>query len=203
MSTRYQFLMEEQREDAVAGRSRWIIDPTTTGVDFSVRMAKVATVEGRFDRVEGTIVFDDVPQRSRVDLRIDAASIDTRNFVRDFHLRTADYLDVKRFPTITFVSTDVAAVDAATYRVTGDLTIQNTTRAISLDVTCDEETTDEGGRRRSFAAEAQIYRKAFGVDPGVAGFGFLIGDKVAVRVRAEAVEKRESGMKEEAYAAHQ
>ena len=125
----------EPVQGVVSGYTRWTINPASTYVDFSVKMLKAVTVEGHFDKLEGAVVFDDdVPQRSRVDLVIDAAGIDTRNFIRDLHLRTADYLDVKRFPTITFVSTEVTPVNPRTYRVTGDLTICGTTRAISLDV---------------------------------------------------------------------
>jgi polyisoprenoid-binding protein YceI len=133
-----------------SGQTRWIIDPAaSTHVNFSVTMLNAVSVEGRFGRVEGVVVIDDAPQRSWVDLAIDAASIDTRNLIRDLHLRSADYLDVKRFPTIAFVSTDVTMIDAATYRVSGDLTIHGTTRAISLDVACNEWTTEEGDRCRT------------------------------------------------------
>ena len=193
----------QHQQDTMAGRTRWAIDPANTQVDFSVKMMRISTVEGSFDEVEGTIVFDDdAPQRSRVDLKIYTVGIDTRNFVRDFHLRTADYLDVERFPTIAFASTNVAAVGAMTYRVAGDLTIRGVAREISLDVTCDEQITDRGERRRTFTAKTRIYRKDFGVDPGVAGFGFLVGDEVTVSVRGEAAEQRDGGIEEETHAAH-
>ena len=182
----------EPIQGIVSGQTRWTIDPASTLADFSVKMLNAVSVEGRFGRVEGVVVIDDyVPQRSRVDLTIDAASIDTRNLIRDLHLRSADYLDVKRFPTIAFVSTDVTVIDATTYRLSGDLTIRGTTRAISLDVAWNEWITEMGERRRSFTAETQIYRKEFGIDPGVAGFGFLIGNEVVVRVDGEAVETTE------------
>ena len=169
-------------------RTRWTIDPARTEVGFSVGLMNFATVRGRFARAEGTALLQDAaPHWSRVDLSVDAASVDTRNPVRDFHLRTAEYLDAGRFPEITFRSTHVVPLDAATYRVTGDLTIRGITRTVSLDVVTDETMPEPG--RRGFSARTLIHRKDFGVDPGTAGLGFLIGDEVYVCVRGEAVEQ--------------
>jgi polyisoprenoid-binding protein YceI len=185
---------EHMQEPVFGRRARWCIDPDRLEIRFSVGLMKVANVEGRFGELEGAVVLDDgAPHWSRVDLFIEAASINTRNPVRDFHLRTKDYLDAKQFPCITFKSTHVVPLDDKTYRVTGDLTIRGVTREISLDVAHDGEIDELGARRRRFSAETRIYRKDFGIDPGVAGLGFLIGNEVTVRVRGEAVEQPRCG----------
>ena len=93
-------------QGSVSGRrSRWTIDPRRMEICFSVELMKVVTVEGRFGKVEGTSVLNDgAPHWFHVDLSIEAASVDTRNPFRDFHLRTRDYLYAKRFPHIAFAS---------------------------------------------------------------------------------------------------
>ena len=185
---------EHGQHFASGKRPRWIVDPSCLEIRFSVGLMKVASVEGSFGEVEATIALDDAaPYWSRVNLSIEATSIDTRNPVRDFHLRSKGYLDTKRFPTIKFASSHVVPLDDKTYRVTGDLTIRGVSRNVSLDVAHDGEIVELGARRRRFSAETRIYRKDFGVDPGVAGLGFLIGNEVTVRVSGEALEQPRSG----------
>ena len=190
----------------LSGRqARWTVDTDNLEICFSVGLMKVATVEGRFGKAEGTIVLDDgSPHWSRVDLSIEAYSIDTRNPVRDYHLRTRDYLDAQRFPHSAFASSHVVPLDDTTYWVTGELTIRGATREISLDVAHDEENVELGACRRRFSAQTKIDRKDFGIDPGVAGLGFLIGSEVTVRVRGEALERPRSGLdlREETYEKH-
>ena len=183
-------------------RARWTVDTDDLEICFSVGLMKVATVKGRFGKAEGTIMLDDgAPHWSRVDLSIEASSIDTRNPVRDYHLQTRDYLDAGRFPYIAFASSHVVPRDDTTSRVTGDLTIRGVTRELCLDVAHDEDTVELGARRRRFSAEARIDRKDFGIDPGIVGLGFLIGSEVTVRVRGEAIERPRSGvdLREESY----
>ena len=187
-------LTEHGQLFASGKRARWFVDPSSLEIRFSVGFMKVASVEGSFSEVEATIVLDDAaPHWSRVNLSIEAASIDTRNPVRDFHLRTRDYLDTKRFPAIKFASSHVVALDDKTYRVTGDLIILGVSREVSLDVAHEGEFVELGARRRRFSAETRIYRKDFEVDPGVAGLGFLIGNEVTVRVSGEALEQPRCG----------
>lgn len=196
---------EPKQRPAFAGRGRWSVDPDRLEIHFSVEFSKIATVEGRFGKAEGAIVLDDgAPRWSRVDLFINAASIDTRNPIRDFHLRARDYLDVKRFPQITFECAHVVPLEDTTYRLTGDLTIRGITRQIFLYVEQGWDIVELGARRRRFSAETRINRKDFGVDPGVAGLGFLIGNEVTVRVSGEALERPRSGtaMREESHEAN-
>lgn len=125
---------------APAARTTWQIDPAASRVEFAIgkRLAFVRrlTVTGRFTDVRGKISLDErEPSAARADVTIGAASIDTGNARRDTHLRTADFFDVERYPTLRFTSRRIAAIDAAAgrYRVTGDLTIRDVTREVQLD----------------------------------------------------------------------
>lgn len=158
----------------------WILDPARTEVAFAVGLMGMSTVTGRFHRVAGSLTDEEVT------LRIETASIDTGNAMRDRHLRGRDILAGDRYPFITFVSTAIAPVDAVTYAVTGDLTIRGHARRISLTVTCDEPDAAMV-ERRCFAVETRLSRKAFGVGPSPLNFGMLIGNDVTVRIRGEGV----------------
>src|SRR5688572_9518662 len=99
-------------------RQEWTIDPSHSGVHFTLRHMVVSKVRGAFRQFEGTIRFDENdPAASRVSVRIDAASIDTREARRDEHLRSADFFDVEHHPALTFQSTKVEKVDGNVYRV--------------------------------------------------------------------------------------
>src|SRR5919109_868488 len=114
----------------------WQIDPAHSLVEFAVKHMMFTTVKGRFGSLHGTIVDDAAdPSRSSVEVEIDAASIDTRDEKRDAHLRSADFLDVENYPTITFKSSRVERAGRDRLRVIGDLTIHGTTRAVVLDTT--------------------------------------------------------------------
>lgn len=180
--------------DHETGPGRWVVDPAETEIRFSVGLVGFLTVEGRFANAEGTVVLDDgAPHRSHVDLSIEAASIDTRNPIRDLHLRSRSYLDVRRYPRIGFESARVVSPGEKSYRVTGDLTLRGVTREVTLDVVHEEDTVEAEVQRRRFSVEMTLDRKDFGVDPGVAGLGFLIGDDVTVRGLARAAERHGSG----------
>ena len=132
---------QHTQEPVFGRRARWCVDPDRLEIRFSVGLMGVATVEGRFGKVRGKIVLDEgSPHRSRMDLSVEAASIDTRNPVRDFHPRTKDYLHAKQFPRIVFENARVSPLGEKTYRIIGDLTIREVTREISLDAAQDEDT---------------------------------------------------------------
>ena len=157
--------------------AHWEFDPTRTEVTFAVGLSGFTTVRGRFRRVRGSLRED------RLDLQIEAASIDTGNQMRDRHLRGRDVLDVKRYPRIAFTSKAIVPVDDATYRVTGELAIRGRARPLTLSVLCG----DPAGARRTFVAESGLQRKDFGVGPSALNFGFLIGNSVQIRVQGEIV----------------
>lgn len=172
----------------------WDIDPVHSSVEFSVRHAMVATVKGRFNSFSGAIEVAEDVGRSRAEATIDAGSIDTRNEDRDTHLRSPDFLDVERFPTITFTTTGVEPGAAeGEYRVHGDLTIRGVTRGVVLDVAFNGTSTDPfGNLRAGLEASTTISRKDFGLTwnaPLETG-GVLVGDRVKINLDISAVKRR-------------
>ena len=112
----------------------YTIDPAHSTAGFKVRHLMVANVRGEFSKVTGTVVFDaSAPENSKVEAHIDATTIHTRDEQRDAHLKSADFLDVEKFPEITFVSKKIAGADGE-WKVTGDLTIHGVTKEVTLDV---------------------------------------------------------------------
>jgi len=170
-------------------KTTWSIDSAHSGVHFSVKHLVVATVRGQFDKVSGAVVIDPQdPAGSSVHAVIDAASIDTREPQRDAHLRSPDFLDVERFPTIEFRSTTVARTEAG-YNVTGDLTIHGVTRSVvlSVEATDDEIRDHVGNIKRAATAKTKINRKDFGLTWNVAleTGGFVVGDEIRIEIDVE------------------
>src|SRR6266581_3107955 len=113
----------------------WQIDPTHSHASFAVRVLSVSTTRGRFHALRGHLHIDEQnPANSWVDAEVEAASIDTHNKLRDAHLRSAAFFDVKNYSTITFTSTHVEHVGGQNYQVTGNLTLHGVTRPITFDV---------------------------------------------------------------------
>lgn len=171
----------------------WDIDPAHSGVEFSVRHAMVATVRGRFNGFSGTIEVGNEPAGSTTDVTIEAASIDTGNGDRDNHLRSPDFLDVERFPTLRFQTTRVAAgEEEGEYRVFGYLTIRDMTREVELAATYNGTSTDPWGNLRAgLEAATTIYRKDWGLtwNAALEAGGVLVGDKVKVTLDISAVKR--------------
>lgn len=171
----------------------WEIDAAHTGVEFSVRHAMVATVRGRFNVFSGTIEVGDDLTRSTTDLTIDAASIDTGSADRDAHLRSVDFLDVERFPTLRFRATRVEHGErAGTYRIVGDLTIRDVTREVELATTYNGTATDPWGNLRAgLEAETTINRRDWGLtwNTALEAGGILVGDKVKITLDISAVKR--------------
>ncbi len=148
----------------------WRIERDHSRVEFTAdkRLAfiKKLQVTGRFAAVEGTIVIDEGdPARSRVEVTIGAASVATRQARRDAHLLQAAFFDAERYPALTFRSRAVAVLDRADgrYRVTGDLTIRDVTRPVTLDVTAEPAPTGAGQSRRRFTSALTLNRRDFGI----------------------------------------
>lgn len=176
-------------------KSTWAIDPAHSLVEFAVKHMMIATVKGRFTGVEGTITADpDDLSQTEVSVRIDAATVDTREQQRDEHLRSADFFEVETFPEITFASTDVTHVSEDEYKLTGDLTIRDVTRPVSLDVTFNGSGKDPWGNQRlGFSAEGKVNRKDFGLtwNTALETGGFLVGDDVKISIEVQAVKQGE------------
>ncbi len=172
--------------------SQWNFDLSHSSINFHVRHLMVSKVHGRFTKWDGTLELDDQDlTRSRLDVTIDAASIDTKEEKRDAHLRSPDFLEVEKFPTITFKSTSITR-DGDDYRVAGELTIHGVTKPVTLQVEGGERVVDPwGGTRTGFSAKTSISRKEFGLTWNVAmeAGGFLVGDKLDINLEIEAVQK--------------
>jgi polyisoprenoid-binding protein YceI len=168
------------------------IDPAHSGVTFKVRHLMIAHVRGDFTKVSGSVNFDDAtPAASSIDVTIDAASIHTREPQRDEHLRSADFLDVAKYPSITFKSKSVTPAGKDTYEVTGDLTIHGVTEpvAFTVDAVTPEAKDPWGGLRRGASAELTISRKDFGLtwNATLESGGFMVGDEIHINLEVELV----------------
>ena len=168
----------------------WTIDPAHTLVEFSAKHMMFTTVKGRFTRVSGTIVdVADEPTRSSVEVEIDAASITTGDPQRDGHVKSADFLDVENFPTLTFRSRRIEGTRER-FKVIGDLTIRGTTREVTLDAEFQGTATNPWGKTvAGFTAQTEINRKDFGLNWNVVleSGGVLVSDRVKISVDVEAV----------------
>jgi polyisoprenoid-binding protein YceI len=176
------------------GISTWQIDPNHSLVEFSAKHMMITTVKGRFGKVSGIITVDERnPDRSQVGAEIDVASIDTRTDERDQHLRSADFLDVEQYPTITFESRRIEGSSknpGDEFRVIGDLTIRGTTREVTLDAVYEGMGKDPwGGQRVSFSATTKIDRRNFGLtwNQALEAGGVLVGSDIKISIEVQAV----------------
>jgi len=177
--------------------SVWDIDATHSSAEFSIKHMMVATVKGRFDKVTGTINLDDKnPTKSTVDLIIDPSTIDTHEPKRDGHLKSPDFFDVAKFPTITFKSTKIEKSGKGKFKVTGDLTMHGVTKPVSLVVEGPSAPMKNpwGGTSSGVSASGKINRKDWGLTwnkPLEAAGGVLVGDEVTLDVNLELLKKAE------------
>ena len=173
----------------------WHIDPAHSHIQFSVRHMMISTVRGRFERFTGTIEADEQdPTRSRVEVQIDAASIDTRTPQRDADLRGPNFLDVEKYPTITFKSKRIERLDATHGRIIGDLTIRGVTKEVVLDVEYAGQAKSPWGTiSAGFSARTKINRKDWGLTWNVAleTGGVLVGDEITVEIEVELIKQAE------------
>jgi polyisoprenoid-binding protein YceI len=167
----------------------YTIDPVHSTAGFKVRHMMVSNVKGEFSGVSGTVVIDPGdPANSKVNASIDVATLHTRDEQRDTHLKSAEFLDLEKFPAIAFTSKSIAGADGE-WKVTGDLTIHGVTREIVLDVEGPSpEAKDPWGNVRSGAsATAKINRKEFGLVWNVVleTGGMLVGEDIAITLELE------------------
>ena len=166
------------------------LDPNHVTVGFVARHLVVAKVRGSFRSVAGTITVAEDPQLSTVDVTIDAASIDTGQSDRDKHLRSADFLDVANFPTLTFRGTRVQRRRADHFVVLGDLTIRGTTRPVELAVDFEGVARSPYGHDLfAITATTEIDREAFGLtwNQVLETGGVAVGKIIKIEITAEAV----------------
>jgi len=180
--------------DSIPGASArgtsWRIDPAHSHVEFSVRHLMISSVKGAFGDVRGTVWIDDSDATTAlVDITIQVDSIDTRQEQRDAHLRSADFFDVARFPTITFRSRTVEGNhEESEFRLVGDLTIRDVTREIVLAVSSEGSLIDPwGAERAGFSAQGKIDRTDFGLtwNQALEAGGVLVGNDIKISVEVE------------------
>ena len=173
----------------------WEMDPAHSNFQFKVRHLTVSNVKGDFGKFRGVVVIDDKDiTQMKVEVAIEATSVNTGHSQRDEHLRGPDFLDVARYPSITFVSRKVTKADSDRLRVTGDLTIHGLTREITLDVEGPTaEVKDPGGNfRRGATATTKVNRRDFGLtwNKVLDNGGLVVGDEVNIYVEVELVRKQ-------------
>jgi polyisoprenoid-binding protein YceI len=173
----------------------WQLDPYHTQVEFSARHLGMMTVRGHFAEVTTTGDIDpDHPEASSVAATIQTASIRTHNETRDNDIRSSNFLEVDKFPTITFKSTGVEPAGQDRYTLTGDLTIKGNTHPVALAVTKYGEFNDPGmmGHRIAYGATTQINRKDYGLSFNAMLDGkFVVSDEIQITIEGELVEQQE------------
>ena len=175
-------------------RTTWQLDPAHSTIEFAVKHMMFTTVRGRFTAFSGALQIDEHnPNNSRVEVTIDAASIDTGVADRDAHLRTADFLDVERYPKIIFRSARVEGAhkkEGDRFRVTGDLEIRGKAIPVTLDATFEGVGKDPWHKQRAgFAARTEIDRRDWGLlwNQALETGGILVGNSVKIEVEAQAI----------------
>jgi polyisoprenoid-binding protein YceI len=175
---------------------QWVIDPAHSRIGFHVRHLMISNVHGRFDKWAGVLELDpELTTQSRVHVKIDAESIDTREPQRDAHLRSAEFFDIENHPTITFETTQIERHTLDDYEVVGNLTIRGLTRVVLLDVSRSQVIVDHTGQQRvAFAVAGTISRKDFGLTWNfmLETGGVMVGDKVTLEAEIEAVRLQEN-----------
>jgi polyisoprenoid-binding protein YceI len=170
----------------------WALDAAHSGIAFSVRHMVVAKVRGRFAAWSGSVELDESDlARSRVEVEIDASSIDTGVEQRDQHLRSADFLDVEQFPTLRFQSKRIENVRGDRFDVIGDLTLHGQTREVTLAVERGGQAKDPWGNQRAgFSATTSILRSDFGLtwNQALETGGVLVADRIDIELDLQAVQ---------------
>lgn len=169
------------------------IDPSHSSANFSIKHMMIAKVHGGFEKISGQLVYNSADlSKSNIAVSIDAASINTREPQRDAHLKSADFFDVEKYPTLNFKSTRIEK-SGDDLKVIGDLTIHGVTRSVTLDIeTPSEEMKDPWGNIKMAASgSTKIKRKDFGLtwNAALEAGGFLVGDDVTINLDIQFVKQ--------------
>jgi len=171
-----------------AAASTWEGDPAHTTSTFSVRHMMVTNVRGEFGKTTATVQQDDKDiTKSTVEVTIDTTTIDTRQPKRDAHLKSPDFFDVEKFPTMTFKSTKITKGEGSKLKVEGNLTLHGVTKPVIFDVDVTPEITNRGQTHKGVTANTKINRKDFGLNwnQTLETGGVLVGDEVNIQVDME------------------
>lgn len=167
------------------------VDTSHSEIDFSVRHMMFAKVRGQFTKWTAKLAYDaQSPIKSSVQVEIETASVDTREEKRDGHLRSGDFFDSEKFPKMTFASKRIEPAGSGRYKLTGDLTIRDVTREVTLDVEQTGSGKDPWGNDRlGFTAKGAINRSDWGLkwNQALEAGGVLVSDKVDIEVEAQVV----------------
>jgi polyisoprenoid-binding protein YceI len=180
-------------KEKIMGVSTWTIDQAHSSVSFSINHMMIAKVHGGFEKLSGVLMYDpDQPANSKVEVTVDAASINTREAQRDQHLRSADFFDVEKYPSLTFISKRIEG-SGGEYKVTGDLTIHGVSKEVTLDVEgpSSEMKDPYGNLKIGASAVTKIKRKDFGLtwNAALEAGGFLVGDDVNITLEIQFVKQ--------------
>jgi len=176
-------------------QTTWKIDPAHSQAEFAIRHLMISTVKGRFGVVNGTVVTDESDlAKSKIEASIDVNSIHTHEPQRDAHLKSADFFNAEKYPTIDFRGTRITDVasDKSEFKLIGDLSIHGVTREVSLQVTSEGRGKDPwGGERAGFSAHTRIKRSEFGLtwNQALETGGFVVGDEVKITIDVELVKQ--------------
>ena len=180
---------------AGAAPSQWAIDPHHSSAQFAVKHLMISTVRGEFHGVNGTVNWDDKDiTKSTIDVTIDATSVDTREPDRDKDLKSENFFDVVKYPTMTFKSKKIEQAGAGKLKVTGDLTMHGVTKEVTLDVEGPTPPIKDpwGNTRVALNATTTINRQDFGVkwNKTMDGGGVVVSDNVNITIDAELVKQQ-------------
>jgi len=172
--------------------STWNIDPAHSMAEFKVKHMMISNVKGSFPKVSGVLTLDETDlTKSHVEATIDVSSVQTRDEQRDGHLKSADFFDVEKYPTMTFKSTSVKLTGADSGVVEGDLTIKGVTRKVAFDVEGPTAPAKDpwGNTRVAVSATTKISRKDYGLtwNAALETGGVLVGDEVTITLDVQFV----------------
>jgi polyisoprenoid-binding protein YceI len=190
MTQRTLSVLRSHDDRVIPSVGEYTIDPAHSSVEFVSRHLMITKVRGRFAEVIGTITIDEEPARSHVEATLNVASLHSGNADRDRHLLSADFFGADDYPTIVFRSTKIEPGGSGAWSLTGDLTVRDVTRAVTLEVNFDgANATPNGEERVAFSAATEVDREDFGVSYNVAleAGGVLIGKKVRIELNIQAV----------------
>ena len=190
MSERSLSVLRTRGDRAIPVAGVYEIDPAHTSVEFVGRHLMITKVRGRFPDVRGRITIGEEPENSHVEVEIGTASLSSGNPDRDAHLRSGDFFDVERYPTITFRSTGVWALPDGTWEVVGDLTVRDVTKAVTLQVEFDgADLSPAGDERIGFSGATDVNREDFGLAWNMAleTGGLLVGKTARIELAVQAI----------------
>lgn len=179
---------------SINAQSKWNFDKTHSKIGFSVSHMVISDVEGQFHDYEGTVeTTENNWENAKVNFTIDVASIDTDNKDRDKHLKSDDFFNAEKYPHITFVSKSMKKVGENKYKLTGDFTMRDVTKEITLDVTHRGTVNDPWGNTRAgFKIEGSVNRQDFGInwDKTLDTGGLVAGNEVEFQINVELVQQK-------------